>query len=87
MEIFSLFIAVRFFESKNDLIKAALQATIAQTKPLPGSGEKLPRFQGGGFLTTYLTIIGFGAHGDSGDESSKEHLEWNGKCRTRSEEV
>ena len=36
--------------------------------------EPLPGFYGKRFLTTYLTITGFGAHGDSGDESSKEQL-------------
>jgi hypothetical protein len=27
-----------------------------------------------------LTITGFGAHGGSGDESSKEQLIWNKRC-------
>ena len=36
--------------------------------------QPLPGFCGKRFLTTYLTITGFGAHGDSGDESSKEQL-------------
>ena len=39
--------------------------------------EPLPGFCGKRFLTTYLTITGFGAHGDSGDESFKEQLFWN----------
>lgn len=34
--------------------------------------EPLPGICGKRFLTTYLTITGFGAHGGSGDESSKE---------------
>ena len=32
-------------------------------------------------LTTYLTITGFGAHGDSGDESFKEHHFRNKRCQ------
>ena len=60
---------------------------MAQRKPLPGSGEKLPRFQGSGFLTTYLTITGFGVHGDSGDESSKEQLFRNKRCQIGAEIV
>ena len=34
--------------------------------------EPLPSFCVKQFLTTYLTITGFGAQGGSGDESSKE---------------
>ena len=34
--------------------------------------EPLPSFCVKQFLTTYLTTTGFGAHGGSGDESSKE---------------
>ena len=34
--------------------------------------EPLPGFLWEAVLTTYLTITGFGAHGGSGDESSKE---------------
>ena len=60
---------------------------MAQAKPLPGSGEKLPRFQGKRFLTTYLTITRFGVHGDSGDESSKEQLFWNKRCQKGAEIV
>lgn len=33
--------------------------------------EPLPGFLWEAVLTTYLTITGFGAHGGSGDESSK----------------
>ena len=39
------------------------------------------------FLTTYLTITGFGAHGDSGDESFKEQLFWNKICQKGTENV
>ena len=39
------------------------------------------------FLTTYLTITGFGVHGDSGDESSKEQLFWNKRCQKGAEIV
>ena len=34
--------------------------------------EPLPSFCVKRFLTTYLTTTGFGAHGGSGNESSKE---------------
>ena len=34
--------------------------------------EPLPSFCVKRFLTTYLTTAGFGAHGGSGNESSKE---------------
>ena len=43
--------------------------------------EPLPGFYGKRFLTTYLTITGFGAHGDSGDESFKEQLFRNKRCQ------
>ena len=43
--------------------------------------EPLPGFYGKRFLTTYLTITGFGAHGDSGDKSFKEQLFWNKWCQ------
>lgn len=49
-------------------------------KPLPG-------FCGKRFLTTYLTTTGFGAHGDSGDESFKEQLLWNKWCQKGAEIV
>lgn len=32
-------------------------------------------------LTTFMTTTGFGAHGDSRDESSKEQLFRNKKCQ------
>ena len=60
---------------------------MAQRKPLPESGEKLPGFQGSGFLTTYLTITGFGVHGNSGDESFKEQLIRNKWCQKGAENV
>jgi hypothetical protein len=43
--------------------------------------EPLPGFCGKRFLTTYLTITGFGVHGNSGYESSKEQLFWNKRCQ------
>jgi len=49
--------------------------------------EPLPGFCGKRFLTTYLTITGFGAHGDSGDESSKEQLFRNERCQKGAEIV
>ena len=49
--------------------------------------EPLPGFCGKRFLTTYLTITGFGAHGDSGDESSKEQLFRNKRCQKGAEIV
>ena len=49
-------------------------------KPLPG-------FCGKRFLTTYLTITGFGAHGDSGDKSFKEQLFRNERCQKGAEIV
>lgn len=49
--------------------------------------EPLPGFCGKRFLTTYLTITGFGAHGNSGDESSKELLFWNKRCQKGAENV
>ena len=36
--------------------------------------QPLPGICGKRFLTTYLTTTGFGAHGNSGYESSKEQL-------------
>ena len=49
--------------------------------------EPLPGFYGKRFLTTYLTITGFGAHGDSGDESFKEQLFRNKRCQKGAENV
>lgn len=49
--------------------------------------EPLPDFCGKRFLTTYLTITGFGAHGDSGDESFKEQLSRNKRCQKGAENV
>ena len=49
--------------------------------------EPLPGYCGKRFLTTYLTITGFGVHGDSGDESSKEQLFRNGRCQKGAEIV
>ena len=49
--------------------------------------EPLPGICGKRFLTTYLTITGFGAHGDSGDKSSKEQLFWNKRCQKGAEIV
>lgn len=49
--------------------------------------EPLPGFCGKRFLTTYLTITGFGVHGDIGDESFKEHLFRNKRCEKEAEIV
>lgn len=47
--------------------------------------QPLPGFCGKRFLTTYLTTTGFGVHGDSGDESSKEQLFRNKRCQKEAE--
>ena len=39
--------------------------------------EPLPEFCGKRFLTTYLTITGFGADGSSGGKSFKDHVKRN----------
>ena len=49
--------------------------------------EPFPGICGKRFLTTYLTITGFGAHGNSGDESSKEQLFRNERCQKGAEIV
>ena len=38
-------------------------------------------------LTTYLTITGFGVHGNSGDESFKDQLFRNERCQKGAENV
>ena len=38
-------------------------------------------------MITYLTITGFGAHGNSGDKSFKEQLFWNERCQKGAEIV
>ena len=43
--------------------------------------EPLPGFCGKRFLTTYLTITGFGTHGGSGDERFKEQLFRSEACQ------
>ena len=49
--------------------------------------EPLPGICGKRFLTTYLTITGFGVHGDSGDESFKEQLSRNNRCQKGADNV
>ena len=49
--------------------------------------EPLPGFLWEAVLTTYLTITGFGVHGDSGDESFKEQLSRNNRCQKGADNV
>ena len=49
--------------------------------------NRFPDFYWKRFLTTYLTITGFGAHGNSGDESFKEQLFRNKRCQKGAENV
>ena len=66
-----------------------LLSSVAANKPkiISPNYEPLPDFCGKRFLTTYLTITGFGAHGDSGDESFKEQLFRNKRCQKGAENV
>ncbi len=49
-------------------------------KPLPG-------FCGKRILTTVLTIVCVGVHGDSGGKSFKEHVDWNKRWQKGAENV
>ena len=71
------------------LVMLMLLSSVAANKPkiISPNYEPLPDFCGKRFLTTYLTITGFGAHGGSGDESSKEQIFRNKRYQKGAENV